>query len=163
MRSLELAVWCPCPLHFDKKLCLQRIDLTSPHMLLNGCLENGCATSMPEAKRWCSQLSRKPIQVRTIALAIATCQTEQIEFVFLRWLVGALNSVLVALLIKAVKANLFSCEPRTLRSASRWHYMHTVYSTCLFLNKRLLCGFYISSDSPSKSSCKNTVNFDLVI
>lgn len=36
---------------------------------------------------------------------------EQIEFVFLRWLVGALNSVLVALLIKAVKANLFSCEP----------------------------------------------------
>lgn len=61
----------------------------------------------------------KPIQVTTITLAIATCQIEQIEFVFLRWLVGALNSVLVALLIKAVKANLFSCEPGRLRSAPR--------------------------------------------
>lgn len=57
----------------------------------------------------------KPIQVRPITLAIATCHTEQIEFVFLRWLAGALNSVLVALLIKAVRANLFSCEPARLK------------------------------------------------
>ena len=123
--SLELAAWCPCPLHFDKKLCVRRMNLTSLHVLLNGYLENVCATSMPEAKRWCSQLRRKPIQVRPITLAIASCQIEQIEFVFLQWLVGALNSVLVALLIKAVKANLFSCEPRRLRSAYRWHYMHS--------------------------------------
>lgn len=101
------------------------MDITPLHVLLNGYLENVCATSMPEAKRWRSQLRRKTIQVRPITLAIATCQTEQIEFVFLRWLVGALNSVLVALLIKAVKANLFSCEPRRLRSASRWHCMRT--------------------------------------
>ncbi len=95
------------------KSCLRRMDLTSLHVPLNGHLENACATSMPEAKRWCSQLRRKPIQVRPITLAIATCQMEQIEFVFLRWLVGALNSVLVALLIKAVKGNLFSREPET--------------------------------------------------
>lgn len=72
-----------------------------------------------------SQLRRKPIQVRPITLAIASCQMEQIEFVFLRWLVGALNSVLASLLIKAVKANLFSCEPRRLRSASRRQYIRT--------------------------------------
>lgn len=60
----------------------------------------------------------KPIQVRPIPLAAATCQKEQIEFVFLRWLVEALNSVLVALLIKAVKANRVSSEPRRPRSAS---------------------------------------------
>lgn len=51
-------------------------------------------------------------EVRPIPLSVATCQTEQIEFVFLRCLVGALNSILVALLIKAVKANLFGGEPR---------------------------------------------------
>lgn len=122
---MELAVWCPCPPHFDKKWCLRRMDLNSLHVLLNGYLENVFATSMPEAKRWCSQLRRKPIQVRPITLAIASCQMEQIEFVFLRWLVGALNSVLASLLIKAVKANLFSCEPRRLRSASRRHYIRT--------------------------------------
>lgn len=105
-------------LHFDAKLCLQRTRSTCPCVLLNGYLENSCATSMPGAKRWCSQLRRKPIRVRPITLAIATCQIEQIEFVFLRWLVGALNSALVALLIKAVKANLFSCEPRRLGSGS---------------------------------------------
>lgn len=122
---MELAVKCPCPPHFDKKRCLRRMDLTSLHVLLNGYLENVCATSMPEAKRRCSQLRRKPIQVRPITLAIASCQMEQIEFVFLRWLVGALNSVLASLLIKAVKANLFSCEPRRLRSASRRQYIRT--------------------------------------
>lgn len=55
----------------------------------------------------------KPIRVRPITLSPATRQIEQIEFVFLRWLAGALNSVLVTLLIKAVKANLFSGEPQT--------------------------------------------------
>lgn len=102
---------------------LWRLDLTSPRLLLNGFLENVCATSTPEAKRWRSRLARKAIEVRPITLAIATCQMEQIEFVFLRCLVGALNSVLVALLIKAVKPNLFSCERRRLRSASFWHYI----------------------------------------
>ena len=127
---MELAVRCPCPPHFDKKRCLRRMDLSSLHVLLNGYLENVCATSMPEAKRWCSQLRRKPIQVRPITLAIASCQMEQIEFVFLRWLVGALNSVLASLLIKAVKANLFSCEPRRLRSASRRHCVRTYTDLC---------------------------------
>lgn len=47
-----------CVLHFDKKLCLWRTDFT-PHVLLNGYLENVFATSMPEAKRWCLQLRRK--------------------------------------------------------------------------------------------------------
>jgi len=61
---------------------------------------------------------KNPFGVRPITLAIAACQTEQIEFVFLRWLVGALNSVLVLLLIKAVKANLFSCEPPRLGTGS---------------------------------------------
>lgn len=56
---LEPAAACPCPLHFDKKLCLPRMDSSSQHKPLNGYLENGCATSMPEAKRWCSRLRRK--------------------------------------------------------------------------------------------------------
>lgn len=72
-----------------------------------------CQKPKGDACSW----GEKTIGVRPITLAIATCQMEQIEFVFLRWLVGALNSVLVALLIKAVKANLFSCEPRRLKSA----------------------------------------------
>lgn len=63
-------------------------------------------------------LGEKPIEVGPITLAIATCQMEQIEFVFLWWLVGGLNSILVALLIKAVKENLFRCEPWMLGSAS---------------------------------------------
>lgn len=136
----ESAAWRPCLLHFDKKLCLWRMNLTSSHVLLNGYLENVFATSMPEAKRWCSQLRRKPTEVRPITLAIATCQMEQIEFVFLRWLVGALNSVLVALLIKAVKANLFSCEPRRLKSASGWYY--TYINSCQSSPK-----MYLSSSS----------------
>lgn len=139
--SLEPATRCPCPLHFDKKLCLRRMDSTSHHVLLNGYLENVCATPMPEAKRWGWRLRRKPIQVPPITLAIATCHMEQIEFVFLRWLVGALNSVLVALLIKAVKANLFSCEPGRLTSASRWHYIH-FYTPLSFHQKKEKAGSY---------------------
>lgn len=60
---------------------------------------------------------KTPPKSRRSLVAIGTCQTEQIEFVFLRRLVGALNSVLVALLIKAVKANLFGCEPGRLKPA----------------------------------------------
>lgn len=46
-----------------------------------------------------------------IPLSSAACQEEQIEFVFLRWLVEALNCMLVARLIKAVRVNGCSCEP----------------------------------------------------
>lgn len=91
------------------------LSARAPKWLFGKCLRHFNARS----QKVMLGAQEKPIQVRPITLAIATCQTEQIEFVFLRWLVGALNSVLVALLIKAVKANLFSCEPRRLRSASR--------------------------------------------
>lgn len=60
---------------------------------------------------------KNPLKSHRSLVAIGTCQTEQIEFVFLRWLVGALNSVLVALLIEAVKTNLFGCEPGRLKRA----------------------------------------------
>lgn len=119
--SLELAARRPCLLHFDKTLCLPRIDLTSPRVLLNGFLENVWATSMPEAREVTLTAHEETTEVRPIPLSVATCQTEQIEFVFLRCLVGALNSILVALLIKAVKANLVAGEPRRHGSECSWH------------------------------------------
>lgn len=71
---------------------------------------------MPGASEVTLAAHEETTEVRPIPLSVATCQMEQIEFVFLRCLVGALNSILVALLIKAVKANLFGCEPRRLGS-----------------------------------------------
>lgn len=96
------------------------MDLTSPRVLLNGFLENVWATSMPEASEVMLAAHEETAEVGPITLSAATCQTEQIEFVFLRCLVGALNSILVALLIKAVKAKLFGCEPGRLRSDCSW-------------------------------------------
>lgn len=124
----NLAERRPCPLRFDKKLCLPRIDLTSPKWLLGKWLCHFNARS----QKVMLTAQQKPIQVGPIALVIATCQTEQIEFVFLRWLVGALNSVLVALLIKAVKANRFSCEP-----ASTWYNIRRICRTVSWLKTRL--------------------------
>lgn len=72
---------------------------------------------MPEASEVTLAAHEETTEVGPITLSAATCQTEQIEFVFLGCLVGALNSILVALLIKAVKANLFGCEPGRRRSA----------------------------------------------
>lgn len=116
--SLELTTQCPCLLHFDKTQCLERMDFNpipcAPKWLFGKCF---CHLNARSQKVMLAAEEKKAIGVRPITLAIATCQMEQIEFVFLRWLVGALNSVLVALLIKAVKANLFSCEPRRLKSA----------------------------------------------
>lgn len=71
---------------------------------------------MPDASQVTLAAHEETTEVGPIALSVAACQTEQIEFVFLRCLVGALNSVLVARLIKAVKAKLFGCEPGRLRS-----------------------------------------------
>lgn len=66
---------------------------------------------MPEASEVTLAAHEETAEVRPITLSVAACQTEQIEFVFLQCLVGALNSILVAPLIKAVKAKLFGCEP----------------------------------------------------
>lgn len=90
------------------------VDGSNPslHMPLNVYLGNGfCHFSAKSQKGDMCSTGEKPVGVKAIALAIATCQIEQIEFVFLRWLVGALNSILVVRLIKAVKANVFGCEP----------------------------------------------------
>lgn len=64
---------------------------------------------MPRAKGDACNSGETP----AIPLTNAACQKEQIEFVFLRWLVGALNCMLVAQLIKAVRVNGFSFEPES--------------------------------------------------